>query len=128
MPNSRLHAPLPQTKPIMTTDFSIRLIRRNRWSLGMIVLLVPGVAMALLGLAAAYGVLFLCILPAPCRNTLLRACALCITADQEATARQGGLLRVAAGSLGCPMPPLLPGMPLLGLDDASPRIIMESEP
>ena len=43
---------------------------------------------------------------------VLAACAACITADLEVTQTEGELLRAIADTLGCPMPPLLPGQPL----------------
>jgi hypothetical protein len=46
------------------------------------------------------------------REQLLRACAVCIAADREVTQAEGELLRAIADSIGCPMPPLLPGQPL----------------
>ena len=51
-------------------------------------------------------------LDVPYKTILLKACALCITADQEITVQQGELLRVVADSLAMPMPPFLPGQPL----------------
>jgi Zn-dependent protease with chaperone function len=47
-----------------------------------------------------------------CLRQLLTACAACIAADHEVTQAEGELLRAIADSLGCPMPPLLPGQPL----------------
>ena len=47
------------------------------------------------------------------KRTLLTACAKIISADGEVTVNQGEFLRVIADSLGCPMPPLLPGQPLV---------------
>jgi Zn-dependent protease with chaperone function len=46
------------------------------------------------------------------REQLLRACAACTAADREVTQAEGELLRAIADSIGCPMPPLLPGQPL----------------
>ena len=46
------------------------------------------------------------------KRTLLNACAACIAADKQATVREVELLRLISDSLGCPMPPLLPGQPL----------------
>ncbi|MEE8523606.1 MAG: M48 family metallopeptidase [Thermoanaerobaculia bacterium] len=46
------------------------------------------------------------------KSRLLQACAECIAADKTVTTREGELLRAVSDSLGCPMPPLLPGQPL----------------
>jgi hypothetical protein len=46
------------------------------------------------------------------KSGLLQACAECIAADETVTVREGELLRAVSDSLGCPMPPLLPGQPL----------------
>jgi len=46
------------------------------------------------------------------KSGLLQACAECIAADKTVTTREGELLRAVSDSLGCPMPPLLPGQPL----------------
>jgi len=46
------------------------------------------------------------------REQLLKACAVCIAADREVTQAEGELLRAIADSIGCPMPPLLPGQRL----------------
>ncbi|HXV36480.1 MAG TPA: Zn-dependent protease with chaperone function, partial [Myxococcota bacterium] len=46
------------------------------------------------------------------REPLLRACAACIASDREVSQGEGELLRGIAASLGCPMPPLLPGQSL----------------
>lgn len=48
----------------------------------------------------------------PQKRQLLAGLAACIEADQEVTLEEGELLRAVADSLGCPMPPLLPGQPL----------------
>jgi Zn-dependent protease with chaperone function len=46
------------------------------------------------------------------KRSLLMACGISIAADAEATVREVELLRLFADSLGCPMPPVLPGQPL----------------
>jgi hypothetical protein len=46
------------------------------------------------------------------KRQVLTACAECISADKEVTVREAELLRAISDSLGCPMPPLLPGQPL----------------
>lgn len=51
---------------------------------------------------------------APLRGRLVEACAQCISADGYVTVREGELLRGIADMLDCPMPPLLPGQPLVG--------------
>jgi Zn-dependent protease with chaperone function len=43
------------------------------------------------------------------KRKVMRACAACIVADRQVTVDEGELLRAIADSLGCPMPPLLPG-------------------
>ncbi len=43
------------------------------------------------------------------KRKILQACAGCILADEEVSVEEGELLRAVADSLGCPMPPLLPG-------------------
>ncbi len=47
------------------------------------------------------------------KKGVLTACAACIAADREVTVREGELLRAIADDLDCPMPPLLPGQPLV---------------
>jgi Zn-dependent protease with chaperone function len=47
------------------------------------------------------------------KRRLLHACALTVSADREVTVMEAELLRATADSLGCPMPPLLPGQPLV---------------
>jgi hypothetical protein len=44
---------------------------------------------------------------------LLHACAVTVAADREVSVVEAELLRATADSLGCPMPPLLPGQPLV---------------
>ena len=44
---------------------------------------------------------------------VLAACAACIAADRQVSQAQGELLRAIADALACPMPPLLPGQPLV---------------
>jgi hypothetical protein len=46
------------------------------------------------------------------KRKVIHACAACITADHQITLAEGELLRAVAESLGCPMPPILPGQPL----------------
>jgi hypothetical protein len=47
------------------------------------------------------------------KGRLLHACAVGVSADREVTVMEAELLRATADSLGCPMPPLLPGQPLV---------------
>lgn len=47
------------------------------------------------------------------KKQILTACAACVSADRKVTVKEGELLRGIADSLDCPMPPLLPGQPLL---------------
>jgi len=47
------------------------------------------------------------------KKRLLRACAVAVSADRRVTVSEGELLRAIADSLGCPMPPLLPGQSLV---------------
>ena len=47
------------------------------------------------------------------KGQLLHACAVTVAADREVTVAEAELLRATADSLGCPMPPLLPGQPLV---------------
>jgi hypothetical protein len=47
-----------------------------------------------------------------CKRDLLEAGAACIRWDKQVTVHEAELLRGIADSLGCPMPPLLPGQPL----------------
>jgi Zn-dependent protease with chaperone function len=47
------------------------------------------------------------------RQQILAACAACIAADQKVTEAEGELLRAIADGISCPMPPLLPGQPLV---------------
>ncbi len=46
------------------------------------------------------------------KKLLIEACAICIAADRKITVDEAELLRVVADSLGCPIPPLLPGQTL----------------
>jgi hypothetical protein len=46
------------------------------------------------------------------KRKLLEAGAACILWDKHVTVYEGELLRGIADSLGCPIPPLLPGQPL----------------
>ena len=47
-----------------------------------------------------------------CKQQILEACAICISADHEITVREAELFRAVSDALDCPMPPLLPGQPL----------------
>jgi hypothetical protein len=47
------------------------------------------------------------------KGQLLHACAVTVAADREVSVVEAELLRATADSLGCPMPPLLPGQPLV---------------
>ncbi|MEW5721811.1 MAG: M48 family metallopeptidase [Thermodesulfobacteriota bacterium] len=47
------------------------------------------------------------------KRGLIEACAACITADRAVTVHEAELLRTVADTLDCPMPPLLPGQPLV---------------
>ncbi|MHC5022947.1 MAG: M48 family metallopeptidase [Planctomycetota bacterium] len=47
------------------------------------------------------------------KRNVIEACAACIVSDREVTVREGELLRAIADALDCPMPPLLPGQPLI---------------
>jgi hypothetical protein len=47
------------------------------------------------------------------KRRVLEAAAVCVSADQEVTIHEAELLRAIADSLECPMPPLLPGQPLV---------------
>jgi len=47
------------------------------------------------------------------KRRLLHACALTVSADREVTVMEAELFRATADSLGCPMPPLLPGQSLV---------------
>jgi Zn-dependent protease with chaperone function len=47
------------------------------------------------------------------KGQFLHACAVTVAADREVTVVEAELLRATADSLGCPMPPLLPGQPLV---------------
>lgn len=49
----------------------------------------------------------------PKKKMLLEACAATIVADQQITPNEAEMIRAISESLGCPMPPLLPGQPLL---------------
>jgi Zn-dependent protease with chaperone function len=46
------------------------------------------------------------------KKVLLQACATCIAADRKITVREAELFRAIGDSLGCPVPPLLPGQSL----------------
>jgi Zn-dependent protease with chaperone function len=47
------------------------------------------------------------------KGRFLHACALTVSTDREVTVMEAELFRATADSLGCPMPPLLPGQPLV---------------
>jgi len=47
------------------------------------------------------------------KRKVIRACAACITADKRVSVAEGECLRAIAEALGCPMPPLLPGQPVV---------------
>lgn len=49
----------------------------------------------------------------PNKRRAILACAACIAADRAVTVREGELLRAVADSLAVPMPPILPGQPLV---------------
>ncbi|MCH2183389.1 MAG: M48 family metallopeptidase [Mariniblastus sp.] len=49
----------------------------------------------------------------PKKKKLLEACAATIVADQQITPNEAEMIRAISESLGCPMPPLLPGQPLV---------------
>ena len=52
-------------------------------------------------------------LDAKAKEGLLRACAQVIAADGELADSEAELFRAIGDSLGCPVPPLLPGQPLV---------------
>ncbi len=47
------------------------------------------------------------------KKAVINACAVCVTADTQVTPDEAELLRAVCESLGCPMPPLLPGQTLV---------------
>ena len=47
------------------------------------------------------------------KRQLIHACAACIASDREITVNEAELMRAIAAVLDCPMPPLLPGQPLV---------------
>jgi Zn-dependent protease with chaperone function/uncharacterized tellurite resistance protein B-like protein len=49
----------------------------------------------------------------PKKKELLEACAATIIADQQVTPNEAEMIRAISESLGCPMPPLLPGQKLV---------------
>jgi len=55
----------------------------------------------------------LCTVKPRLKKQILTACAVSVSADSKVTVMEGELLRGIADSLDCPMPPLLPGQPLL---------------
>jgi Zn-dependent protease with chaperone function len=73
--------------------------------------LLPAHCCGLAQLDAAFAVLEE-LAPQP-KGRLLHACAVSVAADREVTVVEAELLRATADSLGCPMPPLLPGQPLV---------------
>ena len=44
------------------------------------------------------------------KRRIVKACVACVLADRQVTIAEAELLRAVADSLGCPVPPLLPGM------------------
>ena len=52
-------------------------------------------------------------LATPKKKKLLESCAVTIVDDQEVTYREAEMIRAISESLGCPMPPLLPGQKLI---------------
>lgn len=50
---------------------------------------------------------------APLKRSLITACAACVSADREITTLEAEIMRSIAESLGCPMPPMLPGQQLM---------------
>jgi Zn-dependent protease with chaperone function len=55
----------------------------------------------------------LCTVKPRLKKQILTACAISVSADGNVTVTEGELLRGIADSLDCPMPPLLPGQPLV---------------
>jgi len=47
------------------------------------------------------------------KKQLITACAACVAADRRVTTNEAEVLRALADALDCPMPPLLPGQPLV---------------
>ncbi len=47
------------------------------------------------------------------KKKLIHACAACIVSDRRVTSAEGELLRAISDALGCPMPPILPGQPVI---------------
>jgi len=45
------------------------------------------------------------------KKRIVAACVACIAADKKVTPRESELLRVVAGTLGCPLPPMVPAAP-----------------
>ena len=89
----------------------------HAFGLGVSELSVPGLDLlpvdrcGLAQLDAAFSVLEE-LAPQP-KGQLLHACAVTVAADREVNVVEAELLRATADSLGCPMPPLLPGQPLV---------------
>jgi len=89
----------------------------HAFGLGVSELSVPGLDLlpvdrcGLAQLDAAFSVLEE-LAPQP-KGQLLHACAVTVAADREVSVVEAELLRATADSLGCPMPPLLPGQPLV---------------
>ena len=52
------------------------------------------------------------------KRVIVHAAADCVAADGKVTVDEAELLRATAVSLGCPMPPLLPGQQLIGTESA----------
>jgi len=47
------------------------------------------------------------------KKKVIHACAACIVSDHHVTTAEGELLRAIADALGCPIPPILPGQPVI---------------
>ncbi len=47
------------------------------------------------------------------KKKVIQACAACIVSDHHVTAAEGEILRAVCDALGCPMPPILPGQPVI---------------
>ena len=48
------------------------------------------------------------------KRDILRACGMTVAADREVTIAEAEIMRAVADTLECPMPPVLPGQPLVG--------------
>ena len=47
------------------------------------------------------------------KKKVIQACAACIVSDHRVTTAEGEMLRAICDALGCPMPPILPGQPVI---------------